>query len=114
MVTGESYDFKVQARNEEGYGYLSDPTTVLAASVPSQPDMPVTIWNNALSQVTIDWNEPSINGAAILSYSIYILKSDAITYASELTSCDGSSSSVKSATACVIPVATLRAEPFSL
>lgn len=46
-------------------------------------------------------------------YNIYIIKSDG-TYTDDLINCDGSSQSVMDATQCIIPVATLRAAPFSL
>jgi hypothetical protein len=35
LVAGTTYYFKVQARNEEGYGYESTSISVLAASVPA-------------------------------------------------------------------------------
>ena len=46
-------------------------------------------------------------------YNVYIIKSDG-TYTEDLTNCDGTSSSVMTSTQCITPVATLRAEPFSL
>jgi hypothetical protein len=44
--------------------------------------------------VHILWAEPAINGAAISSYTIYIRTSDEVTYATELTMCDGSNQDI--------------------
>jgi hypothetical protein len=46
-------------------------------------------------------------------YNIYIIKSDG-TYEEDLVNCDGTSTSVMESTSCIMPVATLRAEPFNL
>lgn len=72
LTTGTNYEFKVQARNAYGYSDYSNVALILAASVPSKPVAPVTTWSDANDQVTITWTEPPINGAAVLSYTIYI------------------------------------------
>ena len=64
--------------------------------------------------MTILWTEPVINGAAILSYTVYILESDEQSYSLELSYCDGSLSSIVNALQCTIPVAVLKAAPFNL
>lgn len=68
LTTGVWYSFKVQARNSEGYGDFSNIITVLAAQEPDKPDAPITVWTRDF--VTVQWVEPVINGAAILSYNV--------------------------------------------
>ena len=59
----------------------------------------------------VTWVAPDDGGSAIVSYTVYLQESDGATYSTELTYCDGS---VLSETTCTLPVATLRAAPFSL
>lgn len=96
LTTGTTYKFKVQSRSLGGYSDLSEEVLILAASVPSKPDAPTTTWSNENDSVTITWTEPTINGAAILSYTINIQHSDGVTYSTELTGCDGSDSTIMS------------------
>lgn len=85
-VSGTTYSFKVQARTLGGYSDFSDPVSVLAASVPSKPDAPVTVWS--ADQITLIWTAPSSNGSPITSYSITIQTKSGDYQAS--VSCDGS------------------------
>jgi hypothetical protein len=50
----------------------------------------------------------------ITSYSIMIRKSDGVTYASEITNCNGSNASIVTANSCTIPMQYLQASPFNL
>lgn len=70
LTTGVWYSFKVQARNSEGYGDFSNVIRVLAAQEPDKPETPVTVWTRDF--VTVQWVEPVINGAAILSYNVQL------------------------------------------
>jgi hypothetical protein len=70
VTTGIWYVFKVQTRNAEGYGAYSSTVTILAAQEPDQPNAPSTVWTKDF--VTVVFTEPTINGAAILSYTIYL------------------------------------------
>jgi len=88
LTTGVWYQFKVQARNAEGHGPLSNVVTILAAQEPDQPAAPTTVWTRDF--VTIVWTEPTINGAEILSYNIQIRQKDDTTFSNALSHCDGS------------------------
>ena len=112
LQEGIVYTFYVQARNSEGYGEISNTLSVLAAQPPSQPDPPQTVWTHDM--VHILWTEPATNGAAISSYTIYIRTSDEITYATELTMCDGSNQDIIDTQVCSIHVSYLITEPFNL
>jgi len=62
----------------------------------------------------IAWNAPYDGGSPISAYIVTIRTNDGLTYATELTACDGSSSAIVNAGKCTIPVATLQASPFNL
>jgi hypothetical protein len=48
VVGGTTYFFKVQSRNAGAYSELSSEVTILAATVPSKPASPLTVWTNSL------------------------------------------------------------------
>lgn len=85
---------------------------MLAAQEPDQPDAPTTVWTKDF--VTVVWTEPVINGAAILSYNIFLRQSDEVTYSNVLSHCDGSLTSIVSALQCTIPVSVFKTDPFNL
>lgn len=64
------------------------------------------------TSVRIQWAAPATNGATLTAYEIVVLQKDGTTYSQDLTSCNGAS--LASASQCDIPLATLRASPFSL
>ena len=92
--------------NTFGDGPYSSATAIIAAVVPDQPGAPTTT-DTGSSSIEIDWNPPaSDGGSAITSYTVYIQKSDT-TWATEVTYCDGSDSTIMTNTLCTIPVSTL-------
>jgi len=62
--------FKVRARNIYGFGDFSDPVTVVASSVPGEPEIAVTTTQG--TQVIIGFFAPDDNGALITGYAIKI------------------------------------------
>jgi hypothetical protein len=90
LTTGTSYKFKVQSRNMFDYSELSSEVIILAASPPSKPAAPVTIWSDATNSVTVSWTEPETNGAGVLSYIVKVRESDGASFSQELNGCDGS------------------------
>lgn len=112
MVAGLTYNFKVESLNAFGYSVLSQPVSILCATIPSQPTAPVT--SVSTSFVTITWATPVTNGLPITSYSIYIRKGDQLTYITNNAVCDGTSALVISQTSCVLPLSTLTSTPYSL
>jgi hypothetical protein len=64
--------------------------------------------------VVVNWQAPADNGSPILGYIVYIRQSDNSTYAVEPDNCDGSDSTIASATVCTIPVTKLFVAPFNL
>ena len=70
LTSGTTYEFKVQARNDAGYGAFSSAVTELTAERPSKPSAPTT--SLAGEFVMISWTEPETNGAPITAYTISI------------------------------------------
>lgn len=67
---GQTYIFKVKARNSFGFGDFSSPLTVLSAKTPEQPNAPLTLVSG--DNVIVDWEEPEDNGSPIIGYRIYL------------------------------------------
>ncbi len=93
LVANSVYTFKVEARNALGYSDFSSEVVIRAAAKPDTPAVPVTtVVSN--TDAVITWVAPFNGGSPITSYTILIRQSDDVSYSTELTSCDGSSSSV--------------------
>jgi len=74
VVTGSTYQFKLQASNLYGHSPFSQVVSILAAQKPEVPIVPTTSF--ADGQVTISWTPPNNGGSEITLYSVIILKSD--------------------------------------
>ena len=107
---GSTYKFKLRPKNLYGLGADSSEVSIIASDVPSQ--MQVVTTSIQGTSVRIQWAAPATNGAALTAYEIVVLQKDGTTYSQDLTNCNGAS--LASASQCDIPLATLRASPFSL
>jgi len=65
------------------------------------------------TNIRISWTVPETNGAAMTSY-IIVVRDKTNFYYSDITSCDGTNPTIVAQLYCDIPMATLRATPFSL
>lgn len=75
--------------------------------------MPV-VTSNEETDVRITWQVPTYNGGSpILGYRITIKTFDG-DYIEDLDNCDGADQTTKANLYCIIPMATLRAEPYNL
>jgi len=86
LTAGLTYKFKVEARNIYGFSDYSQEISILCASAPSVPAIPMS--RNVLDQVNFDWVAPFNNGLPITSYKVMIRKSDN-TFAEILDYCNG-------------------------
>ena len=111
LTSGQSYKFKVQARNSVGYSEFSNEITVLAAQIPNTPNAPTTTF--LTTSVQIEWTTPVFSGSPVTAFEIYIRQSDMM-YSLEFNQCDGSLPSIVSSQSCTVDVQTLRDAPFSL
>ena len=68
LDNGVSYKVQVRAMNIVGWSDWSDPVSATPAAVPDAPDAPTLTVGN--EQLTVEWAEPSNNGAAISDYDV--------------------------------------------
>ena len=107
LTQGETYRFKVQAKNLYGYSEFSNIVRILAAQSPAKPVAPETVWQP--ETVTITWIAPDDGGSPITGFTVSVREIDGESFSVETANCD-----VSPNLTCTIPVSTLRAEPYSL
>jgi hypothetical protein len=90
---------------------MSGPISILAAQIPAQPVQPTTVWSLSPDVITVTWSAPDDGGSPITGYEVTFRENDAATYSVETSNCD---MSLSLETTCVVPVAAVRASPFSL
>jgi titin len=112
LTQGASYVFRLRALNVIGWGSRGPTLTVIPSSV---PDTMATVTTSHSSQVyaKIAWVAPDDRGAAITAYHVFVKKSDG-TMTTDLTYCNGADATVIANLFCEIPMAALRAAPYSL
>jgi hypothetical protein len=111
VTEGSTYRFKVRARNVYGWGPFSPEVSIAATDVPSQMQVVTTSIVGTSARIT--WTAPASNGATITAYEILIRHADGTTLSAAAT-CDGADPVIVGARQCEVPLATLRAAPYSL
>lgn len=112
LVTGETYEFKLECTNSYGTSQLSETIAVLCAFI---PDAPLTVATaNSNDQVSVTWSEPVDNGTPITGFKVFVEEKGTGTFTQESVDCDGFSSAVVTTRQCQISLSTLRAAPFNL
>ena len=112
-MLGVTYSFRLKSRSAFDFSVdYSNEASVLAADIPDQPVAPTTAVVG--SDILFDWVAPSANGSPITQYSIMVESSDPLYYFQDLTSCDGSDSTIVSQTQCSVPITSLLTAPFNL
>ena len=92
LEPGETYKFKVRARNIYGYGLFSDVVEIIPDDVPATMDAPITSLEYPL--VSIAFTAPFDNGRPILAYQIEIFSKLTKTFIEMTAVCDGASPDV--------------------
>ena len=69
LTAGNSYSFKVRAKNKWGFGSFSSVTSIVACGTPGSPTVTTSIVSSS-GDVKISWTKPAINGADISAYLI--------------------------------------------
>jgi len=64
--------------------------------------------------VVVTWVAPDNGGSPITAYTVEFLQADGTSYSTELTNCDGSTTGIRDATTCTVPVSAFKATPFEL
>ncbi len=101
----------MRARNIYGFGSFSDVSTVVASSVPGEPEIATTTTQG--TGTVIGFFAPDTNGAMIQSYTIKIAGIDDIFYESQ--ECyDTLTPGSHDYFSCTVSFKTLRADPFFL
>jgi len=102
VTAGLIYNFRVESRSLFGYSSYSQIYPILAATVPDQPSIPTTSVH--INNLIVDWQAPYDQGSPIIGYRIYIRAADGVSFAEELTHCDGSDLTIRTNTVCSIPL----------
>ena len=105
VSSGNTYQFRVRAKNLYGWGAYSTVLSLKASSVPDQPSA-VSTAKDGLN-VRISWTAPADNSETITAYQILIVKSDA-SQLEDTVNCDGSQAGIISNLYCDVPYDTLR------
>jgi len=70
IISGQTYKFKVEARNEVGYSPESAELSILAATIPVTPEAPLTYISGEF--VAVKWVPPYNGGTKVLAYSVQV------------------------------------------
>lgn len=112
IQAGQSYRFRVSARNAHGWSTVSPSVTITAATVPGPATAPTTSVENIY--VKLAWTPPVDNNAAIDGYDVYIANATGH-FLKEAVYCDGFTNAVVRQSAyCLVPMSVLTAAPYSL
>ena len=116
LTAGQSYLFRVIARNSVGTSLESDkthtPVLILVAQISAQPLPPTT--TRDFNKITITWQEPvNFGSTPITNYTIEIRQADNTTF-SQTAECNGALVTIRDTRICSVLTSTLVAPPFSL
>lgn len=116
ISSGVAYVFSYYGINSHGSGAESDPTTIYAATNPSQLLPPTVAYTASAYQVS--WSLPSnLGGAVNVGIDSYLVefKTAAGDWEEIVPECDGlTDGSIISARTCTIALSTFTSAPFSL
>lgn len=112
LVAGQTYRFKVEARNSVGYSAYSQELSVLVAQEPDQPQAPIT--SIVGDKVKIQWVVPYDGSSAITSYNIVIRESDGVTFTEDSVNCNGADATVIAEFSCSVLISDLIVAPYHL
>jgi hypothetical protein len=107
VIEGASYEFIVKAINRWGEStWFSDPTVILAATIPGQVLNVVTTIDPITGGLLVQWDLPLDQGTAVTDYFVEIEAKS--TDFEKIASCTGTELS------CLIPMSVIRDTPVSL
>lgn len=108
MQAGESYIFKVRAKNIYGYGDFSAEVTFVPVNEPATMEAVTTTLN--YPNIDLTWVQPDESGSTITEYELVIYDNGLTAYREDTTLCDGSESVTFDARSCSIDIDTLIAD----
>ncbi|MCP3681809.1 MAG: fibronectin type III domain-containing protein, partial [bacterium] len=111
LISGKSYMFKYRGINIYGDGVFSNPTTIVAGNIPSQPSSPTVSYSS--SDIKITWTDSSdMGGLSATKYRVKVKLTDG-SYKEDTTNCDGTDSTIKTNKYCDIPMSVFWTTPYS-
>eukprot|EP00347_Sterkiella_histriomuscorum_P011727 403371340 len=111
LTIGQSYQFKVRARNIHGWGIFSDIKTIQAASAPSQILSVSTQIDPATGGIKVSWLPAYSNGDPITAYKIEFANYQNTLWYTNITYCDGNSLQVRTNLYCIFPMYVFTDDP---
>lgn len=112
IQAGQTYLFRYRAKNVNGWGPYSDLLSLIAARRTDKIAPVVT--SNEGTNVRITWSEPVYNGGSpLFGYTVKI-KTSTLSFVVEEEHCDASDQTIKANRFCLIPMSTLRSQPYNL
>jgi len=112
LIAGQTYNFKIEARNTVGYSLMSDTLAILVAQEPDQLAVPST--EIVGDYVKITWVTPYDGSSSITGYQVTIRQNDDVTFTEESTNCDGLDSTIVTDHSCSVLISDLIVAPFYL
>ena len=111
IVSGQSYSFRVRARNKWGYGPYSNTALIEASTKPDTQISTPTLINSGLN-IVVSWPLPEEKGSSILEYQIILIVRTSLGTTVEIDSkdmnCDGLTADLIDTRMCTIPVSDFR------
>lgn len=98
VIAGNTYKFKILARNIVGYSAQSAELSVIASRIPTVPTAPTTTISG--NKVAVAWTAPYNGGSAITIYSVWIRHGDGVSFSQAFPECNGASAQVLAAASC--------------
>ena len=99
LVSGQTYTFRVAARNVPGWGsYSENSVPVTLGNVPAAPAQPIATPGNG--QITLSWTAPADGGVPISGYTVEISSDGGGSWTNPAGSCAAASTQASTATAC--------------
>lgn len=101
LTGGNSYKFKVRAKNVNGYGPFSSELTITASSVPDT--MSAVTVTRETTNIKFAWTAPGTGNSAITDYTVLLYQPDTNSYGEDTTLCDATTAQLY----CTVAIADL-------
>jgi large repetitive protein len=96
IVRGETFSFRLRARNLWGWGARSAEAEIVASRAPAQAAAPTTSVDAGTGDLVLTWSAPDDHGSEVTAYLVEIRDSLGSAW-NEHAACDGSNAAVVAA-----------------
>ena len=104
LIVGQTYKFRLSAKNIWGWGPYSTESSIQAAKVPAKMNVPAFSVDGFAGDFKLVWTEPDIQGDPITSYLIEIADSTTTNWIPYTPTCAGTNPHIYF---CLIPMSVL-------